>query len=438
MSGYTFEDLFDHDPNDKYEEEEEEDLGRDDEFAGQPLPDYAEKGLKRKIASKLKTKNPSKINRKRQSSAQDGDDVPHGGVMKYVFFGLCVAATYLFFYAPQETKEFAIQAVDDFTGQEQEVSRSVVSAVSKTPVVDTAAPEWLKAWQQAQTAVPEKKTEEKSREYKTGATRKLTEEYKNNGKVLDPKAHPLKSMSKDISYLVTTKVISSKLPNSKARGALPALHKAARANEKLEQRLNDISHMNLNEADVFRSFAVNLIYLWAGVTDLPDEPEGYSQRKAAVVEISRSTPLKMRREADGVEVIDPNFPLPPPPPPISDEETMAEWDKLSNEIVYDLFLQSILKNAGIKYVYNETSGTAVFNPLQVMADLLKPLTEVLAQKKTEAEKMKLIEPVSSFLLNACGKDMECLGSYDLFMETLGFSEKETSILQKNPQSVYRS
>lgn len=40
MSGQkSFEDTFDHDPNAIYEEEEEEDLGRDDEFKDLPLPE---------------------------------------------------------------------------------------------------------------------------------------------------------------------------------------------------------------------------------------------------------------------------------------------------------------------------------------------------------------------------------------------------------------
>ncbi len=106
MSGQkSFEDTFDHDPNAVYEEEEEEDLGRDDEFKDLPLPEPP---------PEKEQKSSYKIKRKRKrSNAEDDSAAPSvpGGLMKYVLFALAVTAAYLYMQSPDEVKKAALQTV---------------------------------------------------------------------------------------------------------------------------------------------------------------------------------------------------------------------------------------------------------------------------------------------------------------------------------------
>ncbi len=441
----SFEETFDHDPDEVYEEEEEQDLGRDEEFEGQPLPSPP------KEKEKAKERSSYKINRKRKRRRDDGeegdDDTPSaGGCMKYVLFALGITALYLYTRDPREVRDAAMQTVQKIAVRQSEGTK-VLPEIPAAPQDGEKSgtgelPEWMKAfWETGDRndgAKPERETPV------SGKTRKLTKDLKAGEKVLRPTFPPPPEEGKKLpSVLLSLPEKTTGLPNSKSRGCLPSLEKAMQKNDELKRTVERISQMTLNETDIFRSSVKNMIYQWADVDDLPDSDKDYSDRKTAIVNIIRTKPPKMIKVYDGsqiVEVIDESVPLPEPPPTLSEEGVAEKWNELMNEVVYDMLAQSVLKNAGIKSSYFENAGKLSFetSTLQIMADLYPLLGKVLAAKPDMKDKLKMIEPVSSFLLRSCGADMECLASYDLLMESLGFSAKELKILQEAPLSVYNN
>lgn len=438
MSGQkSFEDTFDHDPNAIYEEEEEEDLGRDDEFKDLPLPEPPS------AKEKKLSRNSYKINRKRKRGSSDNDDddgLPsHGGCLKYVLFALCITAVYLYMKGPDEVKEMTLQTVQKTIVKE--VDKNILPAVKQVAQrKNTEMPDWLKSFVNTETNLQGNESQEETPQ--SGKTRKLTKDLKSGEKVLKPTFPPLPDKIKEEpSLLLNLPVTGTALPNSKGRGLLPSLSAAAQKNDDLHQTVKRISQMTLNETDIFRSAVKNMIYQWADVDNIPDSDSDFSERKAAIVDIIRSTPPKMIKVFQGnkmVDIIDESVPLPEPPPALTDEGVANEWNKFSNEIFFDVFAQSILKNSGVKSVYFENAGKVSFeeSTLQIMADLYPLLEKILSAKPNKKEKMKMIEPVSSFLLKSCGSDMECLASYDMLMETLGFTPEDLKILQDKPLSVY--
>lgn len=434
----SFEETFDHDPDTAYEAEEEQDLGRDTEFEGQPLPASAKE--------KTKERTSYKINRKRKRRADNGgidDDAPSsGGCLKYVLFVLGITALYLYTRDPKEVKEAALQTVQKIAISQSKGSKvmPVISPANQVQKKGTEPPDWLKVF--LETDEQESNQSIEKEKIVSGKMRELTKDLKAGEKVLRPTFSPLPETGiKTPSVLLDLPEKPTGLPNSKARGSLPSLETAMQKNDALKQTVERISQMTLNETDIFRSAVKNMIYQWADVDGLPDSDKDFSERKTAVVNIIRTTPPKMIKVYDGaqiVEVIDESVPLPEPPPALSDEGVAEQWRKLTEEIVYELLAQSVLKNAGIMTHYFERSGKISFetSTLQVMADMYPLLEKLLASKPKMKDKMKMIEPVSSFLLRACGSDMECLASYDLLMESLGFSAQELKVLQDAPLSVY--
>lgn len=435
MSGQkSFEDTFDHDPNAVYEEEEEEDFGRDDEFKDLPLPEPP---------PEKEQKSSYKINRKRKrSNAEDDSAAPSvpGGLMKYVLFALAVTAAYLYMQSPDEVKKAALQTVrkNIITETGDKKDSSADSTVAQTK--NTAMPDWLKAYVASETS--HQKNIAKEETPVSEKTRRLTKDLTAGEKVLKPTfPPPPDKIKEEPSLLLNLPVAGTALPSSKARGLLPSLSAAMQQNDDLQQTVKRISQMTLNETDIFRDAVKNMIYQWADVDNIPDSDSDYSKRKTAIVDIIRTTPPKMIKVFQGnkmVDVVDESVPLPEPPPALTDEGVAEEWNRFSNEIFYDVFAQSILKNSGVKSAYFENAGKVSFeeSTLQIMADLYPLLEQILPSKPNKKEKMKTIEPVSSFLLKSCGSDMECLASYDMLMETLGFSPEDLKILQDKPLSVY--
>ena len=56
--------------------------------------------------------------------------------------------------------------------------------------------------------------------------------------------------------------------------------------------------------------------------------------------------ISLKSVAPGVKIL--NHTSPEPPPALTDEGVAEEWNRFSNEIFYDVFAQSILKNSGVK------------------------------------------------------------------------------------------
>ena len=172
-------------------------------------------------------------------------------------------------------------------------------------------------------------------------------------------------------------------------GVLPDFSTAAKRNPSLNGYLSAAEKTTFKTLDGFRPMVENMIADWAGEKD----------RK----KIEELTGVSYRRFYD---------------------YTAAS-----------LISQTVLeREAGLSPV--RSSKMVEQTALQAMAAVYTPLREAISGKATVREQLKIVEPVSTFLLYLCGGDTECLVSWDLLIDMLGL-KKYAPVLEKAPENIYK-
>ena len=105
-----------------------------------------------------------------------------------------------------------------------------------------------------------------------------------------------------------------------------------------------------------------------------------------------------------------------------------------NYTAASLLSQTVLKQAGLTPV--RSPKMVEQDAVKAMAVVYTPLREAISAKTTVREQLKIIEPVSTFLLYLCGGDSECLVSWDLLIDMLGM-KKYAAVLEKSPENIYK-
>ena len=104
-----------------------------------------------------------------------------------------------------------------------------------------------------------------------------------------------------------------------------------------------------------------------------------------------------------------------------------------NRTSASLLAQTLLRHAGLTPV--NTKQLISQSPVHAMAAVYKELKPVVEATLSTQEKIRTIEPVSSFFLYICHKDSECLASWDLWIDMLG-AKPFAKRLEKAPETIY--
>ncbi len=114
-------------------------------------------------------------------------------------------------------------------------------------------------------------------------------------------------------------------------------------------------------------------------------------------------------------------------------KTAMPYQKFFMKTSATLFSQTVLKQAGLTSVDN--SQLILQPPVQIMAVLYPLVRQSMDKKVNIQEKLKILEPVSSFLIYICHGNSECLSSWDLFINMLG-AGNYAKVLATNPEALY--
>ena len=375
-----FEDTFVHDSSTPYEEEDE-DLGPDEEFSEKP---------KRPPSTRYKRINKEKLGKKTTRIVK-----PKKRSFASLFYMAIIIGILIYIFKPElfhSAMKEVTQRTSQLTQREEKQART---------------PNLMRP--------PSRYEDKKPSEAFFDETRPVLPEYKEREKLPDQIPLPPLPVKKEAPPQIITTLPAAKyipLPDLKPRGELPALRMAAQENSRLKDALNTLTKMPLSHLDAFRASVEHIIFLWAGVENLPDE-KGVSERKIAVMEKAAGKPL--RRSENLIKV----------------------WNKYVQSVSFDLFAQTIAKGEGIPIFFEEKNGELIIKetPLKTMAVLYPKLDIVMSQKVGIVDKLRTIEPASSFFIRLCKEDFECLASYDLMMESFGLNDY-IQMLQDTPEQVY--
>ena len=122
----------------------------------------------------------------------------------------------------------------------------------------------------------------------------------------------------------------------------------------------------------------------------------------------------------------------------TDEQKIAEivqmpYKSFFNRTSAVLLSQTILKQVGLT---PEKSDRLISqSPIQAMALLYPKMREAMAAKTTVQDQIRVIEPVSSFLIYICHDEPECMASWDLLIDMLG-AKQFAPRLEKAPETIY--
>ncbi len=375
-----FEDLFVHD-SDIPPEEEEEDLGRDDEFAGRPHVPYYKK---RDIV-------PPK---------------PAGGCLKPLFFIFIIAVCLIYVFRPDLWNGMMMRLRTALNIPAAAPEHGRVRYVYETP------PETV------QVVLPPSSPRDEEEE-DGGYYPLLPAEMYYDFPKTDPTALPSRRESSlppppareqaprtDVSPLTPPP-----LPQLNGEGEVPDLLSAIRRNKALKEKVQALKDMPSARMADFRPAVEEIVFLWTGTDSLPDGP-GLSERKTAV--LARTGRL-----------------------PASGEERLKAWNDFIGHISFDLFAQIFAEQAGVPVAYDKNNGRAVIleGPIKTMALLFPKVNTAVESQVSRTGKLQAVEPASSFFLRLCRSDIECLASYDVLIETLGLKEYLT-MLQTEPEKAY--
>lgn len=381
-----FEDLFVHD-GDIPPEEEEEDLGRDDEFAGRPLPAYRKK---RDIV-------PPK---------------PSGGCLKPLFFLFILAVCLIYVFRPDLWNNMTLRLRAALNIPAAAPEHGTVRYALETPpgTVQIALPP---------VPVPEKEEDRYSppqlpaeRYYDFPETDPVAFSDRPAAPLPSPpvrkqaEARPLPP-----SLSQTSPLPAPLLPRLNGEGKVPDLLSVIRRNEVLKKKVQELNDMPAARMAGFRPAVEEIVFLWTGTDGLPDGP-GLSARKRAVLAETGHLPA-------------------------AEEEALKAWNDYIGRISFDLFAQIFAEQSGVPVSYDKNNGRAVIleGPIKTMALLFPKVNAAVESQVSEAGKLQAIEPASSFFLRLCRGDIECLASYDVLIETLGLKEHLT-MLQTEPEKAY--
>ncbi|MGN0905482.1 MAG: hypothetical protein ACI4PW_10050 [Alphaproteobacteria bacterium] len=383
-----FEDLFVHD-GDIPPEEEEEDLGRDDEFVGRPRPSYRKK---RDIA-------PPK---------------PAGGCLKPLFFLFIIAVCLIYVFRPDLWNNMTVRL------------RAALNMPAAAPEPGNVRYTLETPPKTVQIVLPPSPPvrEEEDNGYDPLLPAEMYYDFPETDPValpnrqdvpLPPSPPPSARKQAAPRPLPPPRPEESPLPPPLPRlngeGEVPDLLSAVRRNETLKKKVQELNDMPAARMAGFRSAVEEIVFLWTRTNSLPDGP-GLSARKTAV--LARTGRL-----------------------PASEEEALKAWNNYIGGISFDLFAQIFAEQSGVPVSYDKNNGHAVIleGPIKTMALLFPKVNAAVESQASEAGKLQAIEPASSFFLRLCRGDIECLASYDVLIEALGLKEYLT-LLQTEPEKVY--
>lgn len=376
-----FEDLFVHD-GDIPPEEKEEDLGRDDEFAGRPRPSYRKK---RDIA-------PPK---------------PAGGCLKPLFFLLIISLCLTYVLRPDLWNNMIVRLRAALNMPAAAPEPGNVRSTSETPpgTVQIVLPPSPPAREKQDNGYDPLLPAEMY--YDFPETDPVALPYRQDAPLPPLPPPPPPSARKQAA----PRPLPPPLPRLNGEGEVPALLSAVRRNETLKKKVQELNDMPAARMAGFRSAVEEIVFLWTRTDSLPDGP-GLSARKTAV--LARTGHL-----------------------PASEKEGLKAWNHYIGRISFDLFAQIFAEQSGVPVSYDKNNGHAVIleGPIKTMALLFPKVNAAVESQASETGKLQAIEPASSFFLRLCRGDIECLASYDVLIETLGLKQYLT-LLQTEPEKVY--
>ena len=122
----------------------------------------------------------------------------------------------------------------------------------------------------------------------------------------------------------------------------------------------------------------------------------------------------------------------------TDEERISQIVGLSyhqffNQTSAFLLAQTLLKQTD--QVSVGIDKIIVESPPHIMAAVYPPLKLAIASKTSLPAQLQTLEPISSFLIYVCKDEPECMASWDLLIEMLGF-QRYAKRLEKAPETIY--
>ena len=122
----------------------------------------------------------------------------------------------------------------------------------------------------------------------------------------------------------------------------------------------------------------------------------------------------------------------------ADEQKIAEivqmpYKQFFSKTSASLLSQTLLKNIGL--TPENSDQMLEQSPIRTMVVVYPLLKEAMALKTTVPEQIRILEPVSSFLIYVCHNDRECMASWDLLIDMLG-AKQFSKRLEKAPETIY--
>lgn len=103
------------------------------------------------------------------------------------------------------------------------------------------------------------------------------------------------------------------------------------------------------------------------------------------------------------------------------------FDAFENQVLVDLLPFTTLKRAGLTPSYD--GNLIKESPEEAAGSLFMYLKPIVDAQQTDDEKLAVVEPVSTFLLYRCGRQKECLESWDLLIDMLELSDFKERLRQ---------
>lgn len=118
-----------------------------------------------------------------------------------------------------------------------------------------------------------------------------------------------------------------------------------------------------------------------------------------------------------------------------EEMTGMPFGDFYNRVAFTVLSRTVLVQAGLTPSGDETLIEE--KPVQAMAAVYPLLKSAISNKPTIRAQLKTVEPVSSFLLDSCSNEIECLASWDLLIDMLGLKQY-AQILERTPDKIYET
>ena len=93
-----------------------------------------------------------------------------------------------------------------------------------------------------------------------------------------------------------------------------------------------------------------------------------------------------------------------------------------NQVLVELLPFTTFKRAKLTPSYD--ANLIKETPNDAASTLFMYLKPIVDEQETTQEKLSFVEPVSAFLLYRCGRDADCLVSWDLLIDMLDLSDSK--------------